>query len=104
MKVALVKSLAPFVLVGAVLAPPSASAETPMTGGGCPPAYELISVSAAVAAGYEDTPPVVDAHGNGDGIVCRHAYPDPARSALCGVGCPVPVLYVWNDNKAALAR
>ena len=96
MKISVVVPVATFVLAGLALAPTSATAAPPSTVRGCPASFELITVAAAVEAGYTSTPPAVD-H-NADGIVCRLPYSEVVRQATCGPACPVPVLYNWIDN------
>jgi hypothetical protein len=36
--------------------------------------------------------------GNGNGLVCGHAFSEAARQQLCGPDCPVPIYYLFRDD------
>jgi hypothetical protein len=72
---------------------------------GCPAGFERLSVASLEAAGPYGLPRLVDGAGNGNGFVCGLALPEGARLAQCGPACPVPVLFLFDeDDNAARER
>ena len=62
----------------------------------CPAGFETIAVADAVAAGYRVAPVVVDARGNGDGVVCRRPLGDGVLNSF--PNATVDTIYHWLDN------
>jgi hypothetical protein len=76
----------------AAAAPPELPTET-----GCPAGYQVLVVSDLLAMGYV-LPGTLDAEGNQDNLVCGLPLPEPVRQQLCGPDCPIPVLYLFDEN------
>jgi hypothetical protein len=76
----------------AAAAPPPLPTET-----GCPAGYQVLVVSDLLAMGYQ-LPGILDAEGNQDNLVCGLPLPEPVRQQLCGPNCPVPILYLFDEN------
>src|SRR5512132_2092571 len=76
----------------AAAAPPELPTET-----GCPAGYQVLVVSDLLAMGYV-LPGTLDAEGNQDNLICGLPLPEPVRQQLCGPDCPVPVLYLFDEN------
>ena len=76
----------------AAAAPPELPTET-----GCPAGYQVLVVSDLLAMGYV-LPGALDAEGNQDNLVCGLPLPEPVRQQLCGPDCPIPVLYLFDEN------
>lgn len=83
-------------LLTATAAP--AAAIPPETG--CPSGDQVLVVEDLLAQGYR-VPAIVDDPangGNGNGLVCGHAFSEAARQQLCGPDCPVPIYYLFRDD------
>jgi len=96
------KRLTAALLVGLLLAlglvtSTAAPAAAIPTETGCPSGYAVLVVEELLAQGYR-IPATIDAEGNGNGLVCGHAYSEAASEQLCGPDCPVPVLYGFRDD------
>lgn len=76
----------------AAAAPPELPTET-----GCPAGFQVLVVSDLLAMGYR-LPGILDAEGNQDNLVCGLPLPEPVRQQLCGPDCPVPILYLFDEN------
>jgi hypothetical protein len=67
---------------------------------GCPSGDQVLVVEDLLAQGYR-VPAIVDDPangGNGNGLVCGHAFSEAARQQLCGPDCPVPIYYLFRDD------
>ena len=67
---------------------------------GCPSGDQVLVVEDLLAQGYR-VPAIVDDPangGNGNGLVCGHAFSEAARQQLCGPDCPVPSYYLFRDD------
>jgi hypothetical protein len=62
----------------------------------CPDGFQTITVAQAVSEGYRGVPPIVDAAGNGDGIVCRRPLGDGIFHQF--PLATVSTIYHWIDN------
>lgn len=72
---------------------------------GCPAGFAHLSVASLEAAGPYGLPRLLDSAGNDNGFVCGLALPEGARLARCGPACPVPVLFLFDeDDNAARER
>jgi hypothetical protein len=72
---------------------------------GCPAGFEHLSVALLEAAGPYRLPRLIDSAGNGNGFICGLALPEGARLVRCGPACPVPVLFLFDeDDNAARER
>jgi hypothetical protein len=86
--------------IGLAAAPvTSAVALTPPVSG-CPAGYQTLDVATLLTIGYR-VPALLDDPangGNGDGVVCGKPINPTRTDQLCGIPCPVPVLYGFRDN------
>jgi hypothetical protein len=80
--------------LGTATAAPAAAIPTET---GCPSGYQVLVVDDLLEQGYR-VPPIVDAEGNNNGLICGHAYSEAARQQLCGPDCPVPIFYGFRDD------
>jgi hypothetical protein len=78
----------------AAAAPPELPTET-----GCPAGFQVLVVSDLLAIDVDyDIAVTLDAEGNQDNRVCGLALPEGSRQGLCGPDCPVPILYLFDEN------
>jgi len=96
------KRLITALLIGLLLAlglltSPAGRAAAIPTETGCPSGWQVLVVDDLLEQGYQ-APAIVDAEGNGNGVICGHAYSEAARQQLCGPDCPVPVFYQFRDD------
>jgi len=73
---------------------------------GCPSGDQVLVVEDLLAQGY-GVPAIVDDPangGNGNGLVCGHAFSEAARQQLCGPDCPVPIYYLFRDDNLKAQR
>jgi hypothetical protein len=93
--------------IGITLASATTAGATPVETG-CPSGSEAKTVAEWVAAGYMFVPPMLDAEGNQDGIVCGRAMPDGFRFGrlikALGIEPSVDVIYNFADNDIPAAK
>lgn len=103
MKISLARSavlslVAASLSVALVPAVASAGSADPVANG-CPPSFELLSLTFLASQGPYQQPFATDAAGNNNGYVCGKPVNPAAYRAQCGPTCPVPVLYNFLDDK-----
>lgn len=71
---------------------------------GCPAGWPPLEVSWLESQGPYRAPRLVDNAGNGNGIICARALPDAFRVQFCGPACPVPIVYLFQDDDSPARR